>query len=161
MPRTVSATIQAAIGQTITEPNYLVELGFSPIVRWAALRDVTWGGFTWSANGLMVQTVSTERAQISMRNSDNSISALVLGNALKNISCKVYQHYDSDAELLFAGVLSGSPEVGTRVILDALSEGRDRKYPDQQIVPPLFNHLMPVGTEIDFGGKMLRLEEAR
>jgi len=161
MPRAVSATIDTATGQTITEPNYLLELGFSPVLRYAALRDVVWGGYLWSASGLIVNSVNNEQASASLRNHDNAISAIVLGATLHNISCKVYAHYDSDAQLLFAGLLSGSPEIGPRVQLNAQSTGRSRKWPRDQIVAPLFNHLMPPGTEIQFGGKVLVFEEAR
>lgn len=161
MPRTVSATIDTAVSKTITEPNYLLELGFSPMLRYAALRTVNWGGYLWSASGLAVQSVDVESANFSLRNHDNALSAIVLGSNLHNISCKIYQHYDSDAELIFSGTLAAAPQIGPRVELSAQYQGHSSKYPSGQIVAPLFNHLMPQGTEIQFGNKTLRFEESR
>src|SRR5690606_14505101 len=112
--RTLTTVLTTAISQRITQPAYLVELGFSPVMRFATHKQLIWDDEAWYT-GVDVQTVSAAEAQFSLRNSDNSLSALVLTQRTIELSCRVFQFYDTDAVLIFDGVLGQPSEIGSRI----------------------------------------------
>jgi len=156
--RVLSTVINTAIGQRITQPAYLVELGFSPIMRHATHKQIVWNGEAWYAGGIDVQSVSAAEASFSLRNSDNSISALVLTQRTIDLTCRVFQMYDTDAELIFDGVLGQPTEIGARVQFLARSHVDVGVFPDERIGPPLCNYITPAGTVVRWGSGTLELE---
>lgn len=157
MPRTVSGTIDSALPGPTTSPGYLVYMGFpgTPI-RHSTLATVTFGGYEWLGNmGTKVQSVSELAATVELRNSDLSASALVLGNSLADLPCEIYQLYNGDATLVFSGFLDGS-DIGGRVTLTAKAMSTARKIPNKYITYPVFNYLIPPGTELNWNmGKVV------
>jgi len=157
MPRVVGATIQAALPGPITEPGYLVYMGFpSTPIRHSTRETLTYGGYDWTGStGTSVKSVTELAATIELRNSDLSASALVLGNTLSDTPCEVYQLYNGAAVLLFSGFLDGA-EIGGRVVLTASAMSSARKIPNKYITYPTFNHLLAAGTELNWNmGKVI------
>jgi hypothetical protein len=158
MPRTLSGTIESEVALPITQPGYLVFLGFTPELRYATRETIVYNGYTWSAGfGVGVSSVTDDAAVITLRNHDNSASALVLNHTLANVLCEVYMEYGDDAVLLFSGTLD-SAQVGTRVTLKARGMVTSKKAPNAYIAYPIFNHLFPAGTKIQWGLDTLVLE---
>ena len=157
MTRVVSATITTAIGKKITQPAYLVELHFSPVMRFASHQQTTWNDEAWYT-GVSVGEVSAMEANFALRNVDNSLSALVLTQRTIDLRCKIYKYYEGDAELIFDGVLGQPSEIGPRIAFLARSHVDIGVFPDERIGPPLCNHITPAGTVIRWGNGTLELE---
>lgn len=149
-----------AVGAVITEPTYLVYIGFTTPIRHSTRANVSFDAQTWVAGeGTEVEYVDEDRAVIALRNTDNSASALVLNTVLSDIECAVYQAYGSDVVQLFDGFLDGAGDIGDRkVVLNAVARSRARYAPDDYILYPVFNHLLPAGYEIRWGGDILVLD---
>lgn len=161
MARTLSGTIQAAIALPVTEPGYLVYLGFGVPLRHSTRATLSFDGYTWSGGiGTRVASVSEAAASIELRNTDLSASALVLNYNLADIAAEVYQLYAGDATLLFSGYLD-SAQIGERVILNARAMSAARKVPNRYIAYPAFNHLVPPGTQLRWGLDTVTLEASR
>lgn len=159
MPRQVSATIQAATQQRVTDPWYLVELGFEPPLRFSTHSQLDWDGRTWVPGGVDVESVSTTASRLVLDNADNSISALVLGAVLAEVPVKIYSCYDSNAALLHAGVMeSVPPPIGRQVTVTTRGHQGAAMYPTERVSAPVFNHLTPTGTIIRWGDGELVLE---
>jgi len=156
--RVLTTVISTAIGQRITNPAYLIELGFTPIMRCATHKQIVWDGEAWYAVGIEVQSVSAAEASFSLRNPDNAISALVLTQRTIDLRCRVFQMYDTDAELIFDGVLGQPTDIGSRVQFLARSHVDVGVFPDERIGPPLCNFITPAGTVIKWGSGTLELE---
>lgn len=158
MPRTLSGTITTQVALPVTSPGYLIYLGFTPVLRYATRATISYGGFTWTAGvGIGVSSVTDNEAVITMRNHDNSASALVLNYTLANVLCDVYMEYGSDAVLLFSGTLD-SADIAERVTLRARATTLAKKAPNTFISYPTFNHMVPRGTRIQWGLNALTLE---
>lgn len=162
MPRDITGaspgTIAAAIALPVTEPGYLVYLGFDQALRHSTRKSLSWGGYAWTGGlGTRVASVTDLAASLELRNSDLSASALVLGNRLADIPCEIYALYDGDAVLLFSGYLDAA-RVGERVTLTARAMSLARKVPNRYITYPTFNHLVAPGTQIRWGLDTITLE---
>lgn len=157
MPRTLPGSLGTAITQPVTAPGYLIALGFPIPLRYSTTSTLTWDSLVWTAAGAEVLAVSATDARISLRNHDNSISALVLGNQLHRVTCAVWQIYGSDAVALFDGMVDEAA-IGPRVVLSAIAQSRGVMVPTDFIAPPTFNHLTPPGTPIAWGANTIYLE---
>lgn len=160
MPRTLPGSLGTAITAPVTAPGYLVQLGFPIPLRYSTIATstpTTWDSRLWTAGGVEVLSVSATDARISLRNHDNSISALVLGNQLHRVTCAVWQIYGSDAVALFDGWVDEAT-LGPRVVLTAIAQSRAVQVPSDFIAPPTFNHLTPPGTPISWGTNTIYLE---
>ncbi len=158
MPRTLSGTISTAIALPVTEPGYLVYLGFDTPIRHSTRATLTWGGYTWTgALGTRVVSVSESDATIELANSDMSASAIVLNVTLADKACAIYKLYNGDAVLLFQGFIDACPSIGDRVRLTAKALATARKVPNKYIAYPLFKWLTPPGTAVKWGNQAVTL----
>lgn len=162
MPRDITGaspgTIAAAIALPVTEPGYLVYLGFDTPMRHSTRATLTWGGYSWTGGlGTRVVAVSEQAATIDLRNSDLSASAIVLNVTLADKPCAIYKLYNGDAVLLFQGFIDACPEIGDRVRLTAKALASARKVPNTYISYPSFKWLTPPGTQVKWGNQAVTL----
>lgn len=162
MPRDITGaspgTIAAAIALTVTEPGYLVYLGFDTPLRHSTRETLTWDSETWTgALGTRVASVNEQSATVELRNTDLSASAIVLNTTLADKACQIYQLYDGDAVLLFDGFIDACPEIGNRVVLTATALASARRVPNKYIAYPVFRWLTPPGTQIKWGAQTVTL----
>ena len=158
MPRTLSGTISTAIALPVTEPGYLVYLGFDTPIRHSTRATLTWGGYSWTGGlGTRVPSVSESEASIELQNSDLSASAIVLNVTLADKPCAIYKLYNGDAVLLFQGYIDACPDIGNRVLLTAKAIATARKVPNKYIAYPAFKWLTPPGTAVKWGNQAVTL----
>ncbi len=163
MPRTLPGSMSTAVTGVITDPSYLVYLGFSTQIIHATKTTTSYdrgnGSESFTAgNGTEVLTVDQYAATIALRNTDNSRSTLVIDETISDIPCEVFQVYGSDVYLLFRGFLSEGEVLDTKVIFNAISSARARNVPSTYITPPTFNHIAPEGLQLRWANTDIVLE---
>lgn len=156
MPLTLPGSMPLAVQQNLTDPNYLVQLGFSPIIRRANKSPVTYLSNNYSVDGTYVHAVTPADATLSLPNYDASNTALALNNQLPDITCDIFLAYDGDVLKVFSGVLD-SAEIGPRIFFTARRGSRAKNAPNTYITPPTFNHIAPRGLELRWGADTLVL----
>lgn len=162
MPRSLSGTISTAIALPVTEPGYLVYLGFDTPLRHSTRATLPWGGYMWTGGlGTRVAEVNEQAATIELRNSDLSASAIVLNTVLADKPCAIYKLYNGDATLLFQGFIDACPDIGDRVVLTAKALASARRVPNKYIAYPVFNWLTPPGTQVKWGTQAVTLSPWR
>ena len=162
MPRDITGaspgTLAAAIALPVTEPGYLVFLGFDSELRHSTRATLTWGGHSWTGGlGTRVLSVSEQEATVELANSDLSASALVLNTTLADRACAIYKLYNGDAVLLFDGILDACPMIGDRVQLTAKALASAKRVPAKYIAYPAFKWLTPPGTQVKWGAQAVTL----
>lgn len=158
MARTLSATIQAAIGEHVTEPGFLVYVGLGTPLRWSTRGEVTWDSETWYAAGLEINSVAPDKASISIRNDNGYGSALALDNQLRDVQFRIYAYYDGDAQEIFRGYGGGASISMDSVSINLYASRSDgTKVPKMRIANPLFTNLPVVGTTIRWGNDELKV----
>lgn len=158
MPRALSATITAEIAKPAPDRAYLVEFGFSTVLRVASTQQIDWDDKTWYPLGIIVEPASLNECAFELRNHDNAVSALVLAQPLDAVEVRVFEWYDGDAVEIFTGTLDDAPEIGARVRLTARSHSGAPTYPTERIAAPVFNHITRAGTVVKWGNGTLELE---
>lgn len=157
------------LNDQLTRPVYLVELGFAPTVYMSSGAEVSWGGYVWQNLGvdvssLQTDTVGRSSATLSVSNLDRTFGSLVLSQAAKDRTAKIYVYYPEgsagaiDPRLIVDGVMDGA-SVGQRVDINVISRASYfGSTPRIVCAPPTFNHLPPAGTVLNWGGVTLTLE---
>lgn len=164
MSRTLTAAQIAATSATVTTPGYLVELGYSAVLRLSTRGDQSWDGYTWiggrlgKVSGLTSTGGGDQRGKIELINSDLAYSALVLNEGAADIRCRVWAFSGdnpADASLLLDGVTDGADIAPDKVALNVVGESmRTAMFPRRFIGKSTgFNHLRPSGTKITWGGQ--------
>jgi hypothetical protein len=103
-------------------------------------------------------------ASISMSNLDRVLGTVVLQQNAKDHDIKIYVHYPSgsagsvDPMLLVEGIMDGA-SVSERVFINVISRSAYfGSSPRIVCAPPVFNHLPPTGTVLNWGSVTLTLE---
>ena len=173
MSRALNARISAEIQATVTSPTYLVELGFSTLLRLSTGATVTWNGATWMAADLQVAGI-TERsggvleAELVFGNAENEISAIVLGEGVRERPVTIWLIYGEapydpdDAVQLFAGVVDSVPAIGYPTRIQAISRGAGAsRTPRVPLALIMGADIAAPGERITWGGETYVLEEMR
>lgn len=160
--RTLDPTLKAATQLDYTEPLWLVQIDMgSTILRASGREQVTWNSQTWQELGLAVEDVDNDALEVSLDNSDHSVSLLCLGNDIKGNAIQAWLYYAGVAQLRFTGVLdSWDTERGThRVIFYGSSvAAKAGKFPPVVIQEGTWNHIPPPGTVVMAGDQPIVLE---
>lgn len=169
--RTLSTSLSTKVSQTVTLPGYLVALEFeSQTVRLSSRGDVTWGGYTWLSYSLEVLGLASDGAgdvsgTLRIGNTDNTLSALILGEGIAGRPVTIYAFYgdapaSDEVEEVFAGqgdeagVNLASAEI--KLISDSIARVL---LPRGRITPATgFNHLTPPKTVLTWNGEKITLE---
>lgn len=163
MSRPVSSATTTAIGQTITRPLYLVQLGFNVPVRLSSREQVTYASVIWSAASLKLTMGSNWSVEIF--NESLLLGQTVLGQGTSGRTAKVYQLYgdgptwaDDDGELLLDGEMGEAVITADRVSI-VLKQRGPQRTPRIYFNPPTCNHLPPEGLVIRTGAGVATLEK--
>ena len=159
MSRTISTTIQTAIGENVVTPGYLVYVGLDTPLRWSTVGDVTWDGVDWLAVGMTVDRLAESETRIRIRNDDNSGSSLALNNRLRDTEFRIYAYYDGDALEVFKGY-GGEASITAFDVVITLHSNRSAKakVPRGRIAAPTFTNLPKLGAVIEWGEERLKVE---
>jgi len=168
--RTLSTAIQNKIDDSVTDPYYLIQMGFSPILYYSTLYDMSVDGHTYDASrtakvAFKTNANGTTKGTITIDNADNAISTTVLGESPSGLSCVIYGTYGSnpataDLTQIFEGEMDKAVDSGNTVKIDIFSTGSEFISPGLVIAKPYFNWLPPAGTIITSGTNTIVLESA-
>lgn len=168
--RSLTAKVSTAINQPATSPIYLVSLGYATPIRLSTNGDITWNGQTWSDFGIEVKNIrytngGGQSASLRISNHDNSYSALILAEGIRDISVDIYSIYGAapyavdDAEHLFSGVIDDVPSIADFVEMRLISEGARTAWTPRITLSTFLGNNLPVpGTRIRWNGEVLVLE---
>lgn len=166
MPRSVSSVTETNINKAVTEPYYLVYIGYGTPLRKSSRETVTWNSETWIAEDMIV-TVNPDRneATLKIQNTDYVFGGVVLATTIADVPVKIYEvHGDSlavaDAELLFDGVGSGADLDMRWVVVDLVKASTGKMFSPRVMCSKEigFNHLPPDNLTISWGGEQYILE---
>lgn len=172
--RTLSTPTGIAVASTITTPAYLVELGFSAVVRLSSRNDQSWNGQTWlggrirKVSGLTQDANGGQSGSLELINTDLVYSALILNEDAADKSCRIWKFYGdnpalSDPVQVFSGVLNET-DIGPDVVrVSLVGENSRTMFSPRRFIGKGtgFNHLRPTGTKITWGGQVYVLERAK
>lgn len=165
MPRTLDAAALTAVNSQVTSPGYLIAITstYNEILRYSTRGTVTHGGYTWVGGAQVTRQSPTDWA-MSLPNTDNAASAIVLGDHLEeatvSLSAYLANAVPAQAVLLFNGYVNQVVRVTNQKVeisLAAVTIGRSW-LPDVILAPPLCRHMPPPGTAISWRGKIYYLE---
>lgn len=168
------AALSTELAKTVTTPLYLIQIGFTPVVRYSTRGDVSYNGQSWLDIGASVDRITADSvrgrvATITLSNHDDAVSALILAQGIREKTCQIWQAYSATSPIptdqiiqVFNGYLVEVPQVNTIVTLvaNALPESVTLT-PRFRITPPTANHLPPPGTKIAWNGETFVLERDR
>lgn len=159
MPRATSTEFNAGLDAHITEPAYLIEILYDPVMTWTTGAEVTWDSKDWERVGASVPSVDDSGATIQIRNDNNSGSALVLNNTLRDVPVRIYLFYNGDAEEIFRGYCSDARVKKMFVTIECLPNlSQNALVPRRRVAAPTFNHLPKPGEVIRWGGEYYKVE---
>nr|SPS06208.1 protein of unknown function [Candidatus Nitrotoga fabula] len=148
---------------SITTPAYFVEIAFSTVLRLSSRGDQLWNGYTWTGGRLGKVQAGNTGGQIELMNSDLLSGALVLTEGIADRAIRVWT-FEGDnpgsAVMIFAGVGDKAEIRADRVRITLVTENRRTLYSPRRFVGAVsgFNHLLPAGTKVSWGGQTLILD---
>lgn len=171
MARTLTSHNTTETGKIITEPYYLIEMGFGTTLYYSTLKTITIESVTWSAsratklNSLKTDSTGHQNGSLTIEDSDSIISVLILGEGCAGKSIKIYQAYgsptaNSDLILLCDGEMDESTIKTDSVSIKFFSLNTTRYSPNIYITKPDFNYVPPAGTVIKSGNITVTLRKA-
>lgn len=148
---------------SVTTPAYFVQVDFTTTLRLSSRGDQVWNGYTWTGGRLGKVQAGSTGGQLELLNSDLLSGALVLNEGIADRAIRVWS-FDGDnplsAVMIFAGV-GDKAEIGAdRVRITLVTENRRTLYSPRRFVNSVtgFNHLLPAGTKVSWGGQTLILD---
>ena len=164
------ATLSAAAG-TVTQPLYLIEIGFAPALRLSTRGDVTWNALAWSGGeaiavgSLDADGSGRQSGTIQIGNLDDYVGTLVLAQGVADRPVKVWKADGAaldvaDPVLVFDGVVTSADVDTSRVSLSLAGSGTRSAFAPRRVIGAAsgFNFLLPAGTKIKIGATTYTLE---
>lgn len=168
MPRTVSGATQTEIAKAITQPNWLISIGYGTPVYYSSTRQVTFDGYTWVPNNIQVSISPDQNSgSIKIQNVDYVEGGLISGeDGISDIAIKAYKFYGisatppaADVEKLFDGV--GDTDQGNlRWVTITLKPAKTTasNHPFIRCTKEIgFSYLPPDGLTFSWEGEQLTL----
>lgn len=168
--RTLAGTTASGVTAAVTQPGYLVEIGWSTPWRLSTRSTLTWDSKTWTAYDVQVTGLAASGASASctllLGNTDLAASYAVLTEGASGIAFKIWAFYGSapgasDPVLVFEGIGDGAsiPESGP-VSISLVQSGAATLYcPRTYLTPDAgFNHLPTPGQLVTWEGETIRLD---
>lgn len=160
MAKTLSANLQTEVGAPVTTPAFLVEIGFSTVLRLSTRGDQTWNGQTWAGGRLGKVQAGSDGGQIEVMNTDLAAGALVLGEGVADRPISVWKFYGDnpavgDAHQVFAGV-GDTVDIGDdRIRIKLALENSQTLSSPRRFVNAAsgFTQLLPANTRLTLGGQ--------
>lgn len=156
MTRPVSGTTTTAIGQPITKPILLLELGFPVPVRLSTGGAITWNSLLWSSASVRVSMPAGGAWTVDIVNESYSLGQTALAHGTAGRTAKLWQLYGDgpyavdDAEQLLDGEM-GAADIGPVSVRIGLKRRAPQRTPRIYFRPPTFNFLPPDGLIITTG----------
>lgn len=153
--RTLAAATTSASESAITQPVFLVEMGFNTPVLFSSKGNVTVGADTFVEASLKVKT--GDSATVEVFNESTQFGQIVLTEGTAGRSIRIWQFYDaSDVIEIFNG------EMSEATIADSVQIRCKRRPPNRTprdfISEPVFKHLPTPGTKINTPTQIITLE---
>lgn len=166
--RSLSSALQAAHSAAVQKPAWLLEIGFSEVVRLSSFDTITafgesWIGAGFDLSGLLVDAARVE-GSIRLPNTDNAYGALALGQGVSDKRIRVWG-YDAgatataDFELLVDGVGAGV-EINSDWVTIGVRSATEYVYAPRQRVNAAagITYVLPAGALVAIGGTNYRIE---
>lgn len=172
--RPLAGSLMTQIDQTVTQPGYLVEIVFTAqTVRLSSRGTLAWGGETWLGYDIDVSGLSSDGSgeasgELRLGNTDNTLSALILGEGIANCPVRVFVFYGDapaadDGVEMFSGIGDEAGVMADRVAIKLQSDALGLALlPRGRITRAAgFNHLTQPGTVLVWNGVRIVLEASR
>jgi len=149
-----AATVSAAQG-VVTQPVFLVEMGFDTPIFFSSKGNVIFGSDTFVEASMDVKT--GQQTTVSVFNESTQFGQIVLTEGTAGRSIRIWQFYDaSDVIEIFNG------EMGEATIAESVQIRCKRRPPNRTprdfISEPVFRHLPTPGTKISTPTQIITLE---
>lgn len=165
MSRSLSAPTSTAAGKIITQPGYLIQLGFSFVYRFSSRGQVTWNSLTWTENNVQVGALQEApngnvSVTVNIGNTDRTFGAACLNEPPQEKPVSIWAFYEGavaagDPVQIFGGVIESVDSISEASValrLSSLNLGT-LFVPRQRITRATgFNRLSPAGRVIQFNG---------
>lgn len=174
MTRSVSSPTSTAAAGPVTQPGYLVQIGFTSYTyRFSSRDDITWNSLSWVSNNLQVGALSEApnggaALSVVIGNADRAFGAACLIEAPQEKPVSVWAFYEGaiatgDPVLIFSGVVDGPVDITEQSVTLPLSSLNTATLfiPRVRVTPAAgFNRLSPAGRVIQFGNIRYELTSA-
>lgn len=139
--------------------TYLLEIDIiGTTIRFASQGDITHQGDAY-LDGLAVQSVSEAELRCSLPNYRHQGAALFLNHPVREQPVRLYMLLNGVKTLKFSGIGDSLTKLtNAKAEIRAVSIYGESKFPNAQIAPPVFSHITPAGTVIQFGGQTLEID---
>lgn len=144
-----------ALAQPVTQPVYLVQMGFEAPIRFSTRGNVQYGGFTFLEASVRVNLGDEPVVEVFNENTQFGQIVLTEGTAARPI--QIYQYYDlGEVRTVFDGEM-GAAGIGTWVQIRCKPTAPNNS-PRDVIAEPVFNHLLRSGTKIQTPQQIITIE---
>lgn len=157
--RGLDGTQTTAVGETFTQPYFLVYMGFDTPVRMSTQASISWAGDNYVAADMAVDMSSSPTLRIF--NETTLLGQVVLTEGTTGRTVKIYQGYTNDSAhpnptMVFDGEM-GQSSIDAVVTIQC-KRTAPRRTPRHYVVPPYFNHVPPHGTRFETPKQVIILE---
>ena len=169
--RALTDATTAAADAPVTQPLYLIEIGFAPALRLSTRGDVIWNALSWSGGeaiavgSLDADGSGRQSGTIQVGNLDDYAGTLVLAQGVADRPVKIWKADGAaldvaDPVLVFDGVVERADVDISRVSLSLAGSGTRSAFAPRRVIGPAagFNFLMPAGSKIKIGATTYTLE---
>lgn len=169
--RTLTPATTSATDATVTQPLYLIEIGFSPALRLSTRGDVAWNSLSWSGgeaidvSSLDADGSGRQSGTVQIGNLDDYVGTLVLSQGVADRPVKIWKADGAaldvaDPVLVFDGVIQSADVDTSRVSLSLAGSGTRSAFAPRRVIGAAsgFNFLLPAGTKIKIGATTYTLE---
>lgn len=162
MSLTLDAATQSATQRAITEPLFLVEMGFTSLIRFSTRETYSWDGFSWLAAGVELQRPKSDRPVIEVFNESTLFGQTVLTEGTAGRTLRIWLAYGkaaggyTDPIMIFTGEM-GRASIGEYINIQCKRHA-PAKSPRFYVNPPTFNHAPKQGQRIETPNGTIVLE---
>ena len=169
--RALTYATTTAAAAPVTQPLYLIEIGFAPALRISTRGDVTWNALSWSGGetiavgSLDADGSRRQTGSIQIGNLDDYVGTLVLAQGVADRPVKIWKADVAalgvaDPVLVFDGVATSADVDTSRVSLSLAGSGTRSAFAPRRVIGAAagFTVLIPAGTKIRIGADTYTLE---
>jgi hypothetical protein len=168
--KTISSALATALGAPVQRPAVLVEMAFSTVQRWSSGPTISWGGNTWTAAYVGLESIRVDAMRLSgtlvIGNVDGVVGAACLSQGVQDRAIRVWA---------FDAAATASPDVvwicdaqGSSARVDSREVRISLRHQCELIATPRtrvgatsgFTQRMPAGTVLRINGIDYRMERA-
>jgi hypothetical protein len=142
-----SGALVTELGRTVTEPVLLVEMGFSPVIRYSSREQITYLTYTWLPAD--VECSLSDAPTLRIFNESLALGTTVLAQGTAGRYVKIYVYYAGNGVLAFSGQL-GDATIGDYVAIQCRKRPPN-KTPRFHAIPPHCNFVPRAGQKIAVG----------